>query len=79
LIRRIGREKLGVELTPERQLASGNQERASYLLYMELWEASMTGIPNHPNWRWATVDSLQPGAAAGSFCCELALKTKKPR
>ena len=79
VIRRIGREKLGVELTPERQLASGNQERASYLLYMELWEASMTGTPNHPNWRWAAVDLLRPGAAAGSFCCELALKTKKPR
>jgi ADP-ribose pyrophosphatase YjhB (NUDIX family) len=79
VIRRIGREKLGVELTSERRLASGNQERSSYLLYMELWEASMTGTPNHPNWRWAAADFLRPGAAAGSFCCELALKTKKPR
>jgi ADP-ribose pyrophosphatase YjhB (NUDIX family) len=76
VIARIGREKLGVELKPERQLAAGNQDRSGYLLYMELWEASMTGTPNHPNWRWAPVDSLRPGAAAGSFCCELALKDK---
>jgi ADP-ribose pyrophosphatase YjhB (NUDIX family) len=79
VIVRIGREKLGVELKPERQLASGTQERPGYLLYMELWEVSMTGTPKHPSWRWAPVELLQPGAAAGSLCCELALKTQKPR
>lgn len=76
VIVRIGRQKLGVELKPERQLATGNQDRPEYLLYMELWEVSMTGIPSHPNWRWAPVDFLRSGAAAGSFCCELALKNK---
>jgi ADP-ribose pyrophosphatase YjhB (NUDIX family) len=79
VIVRIGREKLGVELKPERQLTSGNQERPGYLLYMELWEVSMTGTPNYPSWRWAPVDFLRTGASAGSLCCELALKTQKPR
>ena len=75
LIGRIGRDKLGVELTPRRKVASGKQLRRLYLLEMELWEASMTGSPfslrlrptglalrGHPDWRWATLDSLRPGA-----------------
>ena len=76
LIGRIGRDKLGVELTPRRKVASGKQLRRLYLLEMELWEASMTGTPNHPEWRWVAIDSLQPGAAAGSLCCELAIQNK---
>jgi ADP-ribose pyrophosphatase YjhB (NUDIX family) len=76
LISRIGREKLGVELVPVRKLASGHQIRSQYLLEMELWEASMKGTPTHREWRWATIDSLQPGAAAGSLCCDLAVKSK---
>jgi len=76
LIARIGRDKLGVELAPLRKLESGRQMRSQYLLEMELWEASMTGTPNHPEWRWVAIDSLQPGAAAGSLCCELAIQNK---
>jgi 8-oxo-dGTP pyrophosphatase MutT (NUDIX family) len=76
VIVRIGREKLGVTLTPERLLASDTQDRPAYLLNMELWEASMSDIPNYPEWRWALVDVFRPGLAAGSLCCELALKTK---
>ena len=76
LITRIGRDKLGVKLTPVRFINSGKQLRPHYLLEMELWEASMEGVPVNPEWRWADVDSLQPGAAAGSLCCELAIKGK---
>jgi ADP-ribose pyrophosphatase YjhB (NUDIX family) len=74
LIKRIGREKLGVELTPIRQINSGKQMRPQYLLEMELWEAGMEGTPTHGQWRWAPMQSLQAGAEAGSLCCELALK-----
>src|SRR6266446_6548893 len=66
LIRRIGRDKLAVELEPVRKLASGRQFRSQYLLEMDLWEAAMKGTPVHPEWRWATIESLRPGAAAGS-------------
>jgi len=76
LIGRIGRDKLGVELTPVRKVASGRQMRRLYLLEMELWEASMAGSSSHPHWRWATLDSLGPGAEAGSLCCSLAIQTK---
>ena len=76
LIARIGRDKLRVELTPVRKLESGRQMRSQYLLEMELWEASMKGIPTHREWRWVSTDSLQPGAAAGSLCCDLAIKSK---
>jgi ADP-ribose pyrophosphatase YjhB (NUDIX family) len=79
VIARIGREKLGVELKPIELLGSGSQDRAAYLLYMELWAVSMIGTPRHPNWRWVPVEFLRPGAAAGSLCCELALKIQKPR
>ena len=67
VIVRIGRQKLGVELKPVRELASGGQERPGYLLHMELWEVSMTGTPSHPNWRWVQVEFLRPGAARVRF------------
>jgi 8-oxo-dGTP pyrophosphatase MutT (NUDIX family) len=76
LIVRIGHQKLGVDLTPVRKGASGRRIRAQYLLEMELWEASMKGTPTGCEWRWAAIQSLEPGAAAGSLCCELALKSK---
>lgn len=76
LITRIGRDKLGVRLTPVRRVASGVQDRAAYRLEMELWEVSMDGIPSYPEWQWATVDLLRPGQALGSLCCDLALKSK---
>src|SRR2546426_8734820 len=76
LITRIGRDKLGVKLSPIGKVTSGRQMRPLYLLDMELWEASMTETPIHENWRWAKIDSLRPGAAAGSLCCDLAINSK---
>jgi ADP-ribose pyrophosphatase YjhB (NUDIX family) len=76
LIERIGLEKLQVKLTPVRCIAAGAQDRPSYRLEMELWEASMDGTPTHPEWQWASLDILQPGKTAGSLCCELAIATK---
>ena len=74
VIRRIGRDKLGVLLQPVRLLASGEQDRPGYRLEMGLWEASMEGEPTYPNWKWAGLESLAPGAAKGSLCCTLALE-----
>ena len=76
LVIRIGRDKLGVKLTPVRQINSGRQMRQHYLLEMELWEAAMEGNPSHRQWRWASIDSLRPGSSAGSLCCELVVKSK---
>ena len=53
-VRRLGREKLGVELTPLEPLAEGEQRRPSrrgrkdYTLHMTVYEASMTGEPRLP-------------------------------
>lgn len=76
VIARIGREKLGVTLTPAGRLASGSQDRSKYRLEMELWEALMDGTPTYPQWQWAGLDLLRPGKAAGSLCCELAIQSK---
>ena len=73
VIKRIGRDKLRVQLTPIRKLASGSQDRPKYRLEMELWEASMEGSPSYPQWQWASADLLEAGAASGSLCCQLAL------
>jgi ADP-ribose pyrophosphatase YjhB (NUDIX family) len=75
LVRRIGEQKLGVDLSPLRKLAEGSQARRTYLLQMELWEASMQGIPNRADWKWADLDLLKPGQEAGSLCCDLAMAT----
>jgi 8-oxo-dGTP diphosphatase len=76
LIRRIGREKLGVELKPVQCIAAGAQDRPAYRLEMELWEAAMVGTPMHSQWQWASMDLLRPGMAAGSLCCKLAIQSK---
>ena len=76
VIRRIGRDKLGVQLTPVRKLAFGAQDRAKYRLEMELWEVLMKGNPVYREWQWAATDLLRLGAASGSLCCELAIKSK---
>lgn len=73
LIRRIGRDKLGVSLTPLRKLAEGAQNRERYRLEMELWEATMMGTPSHMRWKWATLEALKDGSDRGSLCCRLAL------
>jgi ADP-ribose pyrophosphatase YjhB (NUDIX family) len=73
LVQRIGKSKLGVILEPIRKLAEGEQQRSAYRLRMELWEVAMEGVPNHPQWRWAGLEVLEPGCAQGSLCCELAL------
>jgi 8-oxo-dGTP diphosphatase len=76
VIRRIGRDKLGVRLNPVKKLASGVQDRPAYRLEMELWEVSMEGDPTYPEWQWASVDLFRPGAESGSLCCELAIKSR---
>jgi ADP-ribose pyrophosphatase YjhB (NUDIX family) len=76
VIRRIGRDKLGVSLRPIRQLAIGSQDRPTYRLDMELWEATMEGTPTYPEWQWAATTLLEPGAAKGSLCCALAIKSR---
>jgi 8-oxo-dGTP diphosphatase len=73
LIRRIGRDKLGVSLIPHRKLAGGAQDRTRYRLEMELWEAEMEGTPGVSRWQWTTLETLQPGSEQGSLCCRLAL------
>ncbi len=76
VIVRIGRDKLGARLTPTRKLSEGRQERATYVLRMELWEALLDGDVKHLESRWGTLDQFQRGAEAGSLCCQLAQKIK---
>ena len=53
-VRRLGLEKLGVDLTPLAALAEGEQRRPSghvgkdYTLHMTVYEAAMTGEPRLP-------------------------------
>jgi 8-oxo-dGTP diphosphatase len=76
VIRRIGTSKLRVSLRPARKISFGTQERPGYRLEMELWEAFMEGTPTGVEWQWADVDLFRAGAASGSLCCDLALKSK---
>jgi ADP-ribose pyrophosphatase YjhB (NUDIX family) len=54
-VRRLGREKLNVALTPRRALAQGERRRPSgdgrkgYTLRMTLYEASLAGEPRLPD------------------------------
>jgi isopentenyldiphosphate isomerase len=83
-IRRTGRDKLGVDLKPIRELNRGTLERASYTLDMRLYEAEVVrgtvtvpqvvvGVTQYQNWRWGTAEVLRPAAERGSLCCRLFL------
>ena len=47
-LRRLGREKLGVALTPLATLAEGEQQRTDHILHMTIHEASLEGEPRLP-------------------------------
>jgi 8-oxo-dGTP diphosphatase len=83
-MRRTGRDKLGVELKPIRELNRGRLERASYTLEMRLYEVEIVngevkvpqaapGVTQYRNARWGTPDVLRPAAERGSLCCRLFL------
>ncbi len=82
-VRRVGREKLGIDLTPMRRLAAGEQRRESYLLEMTVCEASTHGEPSLPEraegatttlydaFDWLPEAAFAAAADAGSLCCRL--------
>jgi ADP-ribose pyrophosphatase YjhB (NUDIX family) len=83
-VRRLGGEKLGVELEPVTVLARGSLERPGYRLQMQLYEARIVDgtpvVPQHDRtvtqyveWRWSTSELLVEGARRGSLCCRLYL------
>jgi len=85
-VRRLGREKLGVELTPQRTLGEGEQQRPDYKLRMTVYEASMAGEPSlrrvasgtsYDALNWLPADSFAEAAARGSLCCALFLASAK--
>ena len=92
-IRRLGAQKLGIELTPLRQLAEGKQQRDDYVLHMRVYEASPGGEPTLPRRTadsevtlyedagWLPVEALSEAAERGSLCCNLfleAVRTEGP-
>lgn len=84
LVRRIGREKLGVETADLGRLCEGHLERPGYRLEMRLHAAriaegeprvpqSVPGITQYCEWGWKPPVELRDGADRGSLCCRLAL------
>ena len=83
---RLGREKLGIDLTPLRPLAEGEQRRADYTLGMTLYEASISGEPDLPQRTpdasgtlyeaidWRPTPAFREAAERGSLCCRLFLE-----
>lgn len=84
-VRRIGLEKLGVQVKVGDELQRGSVERRNYRLQMRLYEALIEkGTPYVPQpdteftqyrrWKWGTGQDLQPAAQRGSLCCKLFLR-----
>lgn len=84
LVRRIGREKLGVETEDLGCLGAGHVDRTGYRLEMRLRAAriaagaphvpqSVSGVTQYSDWGWKPPAELRDGAARGSLCCRLAL------
>jgi ADP-ribose pyrophosphatase YjhB (NUDIX family) len=89
-IRRIGSEKLGVELKPLRVVGLGEQDRPDYTLRMTVYEASMAGEPRLPErgadsqstryvaLDWLPAESFREAAERGSLCCRVLLEATHP-
>lgn len=84
LVRRIGREKLGVETEDLGRLSEGHLDRPGYRLEMRLHAArivageprvpqSVPGVTQYAEWDWKRPAELRGGADRGSLCCRLAL------
>ena len=84
LVRRIGRDKLGVETADLGPLSDGCLDRDGYRLSMRLHAARLVsgepsvpqpvpGVTQYSAWRWQAQGALRDGAARGSLCCRLAL------
>lgn len=84
-VRRLGKEKLGVELTPLRAIGEGEQSREDYTLRMTVYEASKVGEPRLPQHSdtagvtlydaldWLPDAAFREAADQGSLCCRLLL------
>lgn len=84
LVRRIGREKLGVEVADLGCLSEGHLDRPGYRLEMRLHAArivvgeprvpqSVPGVTQYSEWGWKPPGEVQAGADRGSLCCRLAV------
>lgn len=84
LVRRIGREKLGVETEDLGCLSEGHVDRTGYRLDMRLHAARIVageprvpqpvpGVTQYSEWAWKPPVELRGGADRGSLCCRLAL------
>lgn len=84
LVRRIGREKLGVETEDLGCLSEGRLDRPGYRLEMRLHAARIVageprvpqavhGVTQYSEWGWKPPTELRGGADRGSLCCRLAL------
>jgi ADP-ribose pyrophosphatase YjhB (NUDIX family) len=89
-VRRIGREKLGCELTSVDALASGEQRREGYALHMTVYAATLVGEPRlvrdgdgsqtlYDAIDWLPPQSFRGAAARGSLCCALFLEATGTR
>jgi ADP-ribose pyrophosphatase YjhB (NUDIX family) len=83
-VRRLGPEKLGIDLTPLRSIASGQQQREGYVLHMTVHEALMTSEPSlasvtasrgtqYVALDWLPEERFAEAAERGSLCCALLL------
>jgi ADP-ribose pyrophosphatase YjhB (NUDIX family) len=87
-LRRVGREKLGVELEPTRLIGVSTADRGDYqLVLMDIEARLISGEPDCRNAStrntryveqlWAvSIDLLREGAARGSLCCRIVLDSE---
>jgi ADP-ribose pyrophosphatase YjhB (NUDIX family) len=83
--RRIGPLKLGAGIVLGRQLASGKQVRARYILEMSLFSATLDqaapslrkgrAVTMYADWRWGDPRELADSARLGSLCSQLLMET----
>ena len=83
---RVGRDKLGVQLTAGRRLGQASADRGDYLLVLADYEAAIVGgapsvpqsdasVTQYVDWRYAADPAVLADAAArGSLCAQIFLE-----
>jgi ADP-ribose pyrophosphatase YjhB (NUDIX family) len=85
-LRRAGRDKLGLAVTPLRPIGEEEGERPGYRLVMRDWAVAIeAGLPSVPQpgegtqyveLRWGGPAELEPAARAGSLCARVLLRER---
>jgi len=84
-IRRVGREKLGIDVEKVESLGQESKDRGAYITHLKEFEVRIVkgkpfcpqpikGVTQYSKWKWGDRNDLKPAAKLDSLCSSIFLK-----